>query len=253
MGGLRRLNAAASAHDCAAEILRDVPAGADAAARYTSRAPGKSTSAARNSAPFFGFLGSSVGGPRAAIACSLSGDDQRTRRYVGQLVAEIERQGLIGNTLIVYTSDHGEMGGEHGLWTKFNLLENSARIPMIVAGAGFPHGKVVDTPVSAVDLTPTMLEVAGTRPASGLRGHSLLGLANGRSREHPGYAYSESLSEGNCTGSYMIRQGDWKYVHYTWYGDLLFNIKQDPGEFHNLAGNPAHRDVQSSCKMSCAG
>ena len=193
------------------------------------------------------FLGFSIPFPadrvrrsRAAYLGMISELDE----YVGQLTAEIERQGLLENTLIVYTSDHGEMCGEHGLWTKFNLLENSARIPMIVAGAGFPRGKVVDTPVSAVDLTPSMLESAGVRPAPGLRGHSLLGLANGGTREHPGYAFSESLSEGNCTGSYMIRQGDWKYMHYSWYGDLLFNVKQDPGEFHNLAGNPAHREVE---------
>jgi choline-sulfatase len=158
--------------------------------------------------------------------------------YLGQLLDEIERQGQSDHTFVVYTADHGEMLGEHGLWTKFNLLENSARIPMIIAGAGFAKGKVVDTPVSAVDLTPTMLEVAGAPPGEKLRGHSLL------SPSHPGYAFSESLSEGNCTGSYMIRKGDWKYIQFTWYGNLLFNLKTDPGEIHNLAGRPEHRKIE---------
>lgn len=164
--------------------------------------------------------------------------------YVGQLTGELERQGLARNTVVVYTTDHGEMLGEHGLWMKFNLLENSARIPMIIAGGGFPKGKVVDTPVSAVDLTPTLLEIAGAPRNDKLRGHSLVGLANGSATGHPGYAFSESHSEGNCTGSYMIRKGDWKYIHFVWYGNLLFNLREDPGEFRNLAGNPQYREIE---------
>ena len=174
--------------------------------------------------------------------------------YLGQLLDEIERQGQAANTVVVYTSDHGEMLGEHGLWTKFNLLENSARIPMIVAGGGFTKGKVVDTPVSAVDLTPTMLELAGAPRGDRLRGHSLLSLSQGQvSGSHPGYAFSESLSEGNCTGSYMIRKGDWKYVHFTWYGNLLFNLKADPGELRNLAGKPEYREIEGELHGTLSG
>ena len=67
-----------------------------------------------------------------------------------------------------------------------------------------------------------------------MRGHSLNPMILGeRLGEHPGYAYAESHSEGNCTGSFMIRKGDWKYIHFTWYDDLLFNIGEDPGEFTN--------------------
>jgi choline-sulfatase len=162
---------------------------------------------------------------------------------IGKVLGELDRLGLAGNTVVVYTSDHGEMLGEHGLWTKFNLLENSARIPMIVAGPGVPGGKIVETPVSAVDLSPTLLDLAGAPKGDKLRGNSLVGLANGSSPNHPP-AFSESLSEGNCTGSYMLREGDWKYVNFTWYGNLLFNLKDDPGEFRNLAGDPKYRDIE---------
>jgi choline-sulfatase len=164
--------------------------------------------------------------------------------YLGQLLDELERQRQLENTIIVYTSDHGEMLGDHGLWMKSNLLENAARVPLIVSGGGFPRNHVIDTPVSHVDLIPTLLELASAPPAGGCRGHSLLRLADGREPEHPGYAFSESHSEGNCTGSFMIRKGDWKYIHFTWYGDLLFNLRSDPGEFENLAGKPEHKGIQ---------
>lgn len=154
--------------------------------------------------------------------------------YLGWILDKVD----LDNTLFVYTSDHGEMGGDHGLWLKNVLLENAARVPMIVAGAGLPRGKVVNTPVGHVDLIATMLELAGApRPAS-LRGHSLL------DGSHPGYAYSESHSEGNCTGSFMIRKGDWKYLYFTGDDPLLFDLKSDPGEFHNLAGRNETAAVQ---------
>lgn len=150
--------------------------------------------------------------------------------YVGWVIDEVEKSGQMDNTLFIYTSDHGEMLGEHGLWLKNVLLENAARVPLIMAGAGLPKGKIVDTPASHVDMVATMLAVAGiSAPRGALRGHSLLG------NDHPGYTFSESHSEGNCTGSFMIRKGDWKYIYFTGDEPLLFHLKDDPGEFHNLA------------------
>ena len=158
---------------------------------------------------------------------------------IGELLDELENTGELENTLIVYTSDHGEMLGEHGLWLKNNLLEGAARVPLIMAGAGLPRGMRVETPVSHVDLVATLLDFAGVPRPGGLRGYSLLPMTRGEQTSHPGYVYAESNSEGNCTGSFMIRRGDWKYIYFSWYGDrLLFNLKEDPGEMNNLAGNP---------------
>jgi choline-sulfatase len=165
--------------------------------------------------------------------------------YVGWLLDELERSGELARTLFLYTSDHGEMMGDHGLWLKNVLLENAARVPLLMAGPGLPRGVAIDTPVSHVDMVATILEAGGAARPKNLRGHSLLPLAGGAAGSHPGYAYSESHSEGNCTGSAMVRKGDWKYIHFAGDAPLLFNLRDDPGEFTNLAGAKKTRDVQA--------
>ncbi len=162
---------------------------------------------------------------------------------VGKVLNELDRTGQRENTIIVYTSDHGEMLGEHGLWLKNTLLDGAARVPMIMAGPGLPKGQTASTPVSHVDMVATMLELGGAS-AQGLRGHSLVSMAHGRASNHPGFAFSESHSEGNCTGSFMIRKGDWKYLYFAGGDPLLFNMKNDMGEYVNLARDKKFADVQ---------
>ncbi len=157
---------------------------------------------------------------------------------IGEILDTLEKTGQWENTLIVYTSDHGEMLGEHGLWLKNVLLDGAAHVPLILAGAGLPKGKAVETAVAHVDIVATLLEAAGALKASEHRGHSLMPLAHGNAGEHPGFAYSESHSEGNATGSFLIRKSDWKYIYFTGEEPLLFNVKDDPAEFRNLAGKP---------------
>jgi choline-sulfatase len=164
--------------------------------------------------------------------------------YVGWILDELEKTGQLANTLFVYTSDHGEMGGEHGLWLKNVLLEPAARVPLIMAGPGLPKGKVVDAPVSHVDMVATMLDIAGAQRPKELRGQSLVPLANGKPGAGPAFAFSESHSEGNVTGSFMIRKGDWKYLYFAGDEPLLFNLKDDPGEFRNLAGEKSAAAIQ---------
>jgi choline-sulfatase len=165
-------------------------------------------------------------------------------RMVGNLLDTLDKSGQMDRTLIVYTSDHGEMLGENGLWFKNVLLENAARVPLIMAGAGLPRGKTVDTPVMHADMVATMLELAGLSRDPKLRGRSLTALAHGRPGAHPGIAYSESHSEGNCTGSFMIRKANWKYIYATGYEPILFDLQRDPGELHNLAGSPETAAIQ---------
>lgn len=163
---------------------------------------------------------------------------------IGSLLEELDRTGQTGNTVVVYTSDHGEMLGEHGLWLKNVLLEGAARVPFIIAGPGIPVGRRVDAPVSHVDLVRTLLDIAGAPVDKTLRGHSLLPLMRGDAGQAPPFVFSESHSEGNCTGSFMIRKGDWKYLYFSGDEPLLFHLKEDPGELRNLAGRSETKEIQ---------
>jgi choline-sulfatase len=165
--------------------------------------------------------------------------------YIGKIWQHLETNGQLDNTLFVYTSDHGESLGEHGLWHKNTLYDVANHVPLVVAGAGLPSGVSVDTPVAHVDLVKTMLEMAGAETPPSLRGQTLLPLVFGKSGDHPLFAYSECHCEGNCTGSFMIRKGDWKYLHFSWYEGLLFNLAEDPGEFNDLSNDPAARQVRT--------
>jgi len=168
--------------------------------------------------------------------------------YIGKIYDTLQETGLLENTVFIYTSDHGEMLGEHGLWYKNNLYDGASRVPLIICGPGIPAKTSLSTPVGHVDLAATILDWAGLRQPSELRGHSLLPLISGKPDGHPGFAFSETHSEGNCTGSFMIRKGDWKFIQFTWYDDLLFNLKDDPQEMTNLAGDKATSEIRQELK-----
>jgi choline-sulfatase len=173
--------------------------------------------------------------------------------YVGNIRQALEETGQLENTIFVYSSDHGESLGEHGLWYKNNLFDVAARVPLVMAGPGIPRGARVDTPVGLVDLVRTFLEWGGAQAHRQLRGHSLMPLMQGRQGDHPGFAFSESHSEGNCTGSFMIRKGDWKYLHFSWHDDLLFNLRDDPGEFVNRIDDPGTASIREELKAILHG
>jgi len=159
--------------------------------------------------------------------------------YVGWLIDALNRTDQLDNTLVVYTSDHGEMLGSHGLWHKNVMYEDSVHVPMLMAGPGLPSGITVDAAVGHVDMVATMLEVAGAERPSNLRGTSLLSLMSGNGGDSTRFAYSECHCSGNLTGTFMVRRGDWKYIHFAWYDGLLFNLADDPGELVNRFHDPA--------------
>lgn len=165
--------------------------------------------------------------------------------HLGNVIDALEQRGTLHDTVLIYTSDHGEMHGEHGLFLKRALFEGAARVPIILAGAGLPQGKVIDTPVSDVDLTATLLDLAGVPRPAAMRGRSLLPLIAGDANAAPPHVYSECHTEGTCTGSFMIRRGDWKYLYFSYYGNSqLFNLRNDPGEMNNLAGRPETASIE---------
>src|SRR4051812_7994751 len=134
---------------------------------------------------------------------------------VGKILRAVEAAGLMENTRIVYSSDHGDNLGTRGLWGKSTMYEESAGIPLLLAGPDVPHGNVCDTPVTLADAFPTFLHALGARPDErdiGLPGHSLLDIAQGMVPRRT--ILSEYHAAGAPTGSYMIRHGQYKYIHY---------------------------------------
>ncbi|MCC7483445.1 MAG: sulfatase-like hydrolase/transferase [Burkholderiales bacterium] len=163
---------------------------------------------------------------------------------VGQVLAAVESAGLAHSTRMIYASDHGENLGNRGLWAKSTLFDESAGIPLIVAGPEVPQGSVVRTPVSLVDGFPTILECVGARPAAadaGLPGHSLFSIANGATPDRA--VLSEYHASASICGAFMIRRGRYKYIHYVGHAPMLFDMESDPYERVDLASDPRHRGV----------
>ena len=163
---------------------------------------------------------------------------------VGKVLAALERAGLAPSTRVLYGSDHGENLGTRGLWQKSTLFEESAGIPMILAGPDVPQGRSVETPVSLVDAFPTILQAAGARALAedrDLPGASLIDIANGALRERS--AFSEYHASASICGSFMIRRGRYKYIHYVGFEPMLFDLEADPCERRDLASDPVCRPV----------
>lgn len=164
---------------------------------------------------------------------------------VGKVLDKLKEIGAYENTMILYTSDHGENGGNHGMWNKNNLLEASAGIPMILSGPGIPKGKVSETPVSLVDIYPTILASQNIMPnerEKKMPGESLIQIAEEENqKERP--VFGEFHSTGSCTGGFMLRWGDYKYIYYVGYHPQLFDITNDPHEMHDLIDNPKYKDI----------
>lgn len=171
-------------------------------------------------------------------------DDQ-----IGVVLRALEEAGLSENTRIIYTSDHGDMAGEHGLWFKSSMYEGSVSVPMILAGPNVPEGKIVSTNVSLVDCFPTIVEAVGAELApedADLPGDSMWRLAQEQDRART--VFSEYHAVYSPGGEYMLRDERYKFVYYVDSPPLLFDLEEDPDELRNLAENPGYADVLASCE-----
>ena len=198
----------------------------------------------------FGFWGHSdeqVSRARAAYYGLVSYADDKLL----QLLAALDTNGLAGSTVVVHTSDHGEMLGEHGLWRKMSFYEQSVRVPMQIRWPGCSTaGRRVTECVSLVDLTATLAEVAGVdaerRQSVGLDGCSVTSLLSGGDATWEDAAFCELTSHGTDRPRAMLRRGSWKLCLSG--GDPLeselYDLAADAGEFHNLSGSAEVRDVE---------
>lgn len=174
---------------------------------------------------------------------------------VGRVLDELDRRGLATNTVIVFTSDHGYHLGEHGLWQKMSLFEESARVPLIIVAPGVSvRGGVARSPVSLVDLYPTLAELCGLRAPTNLQGQSLVPMLRDPSHRGRGWALTQvtrsrrvrSPEGGGMTNpkffGYTIRTERWRYTEWDEGrgGRELYDHDRDPRELTNLAEDPAH-------------
>ncbi len=168
---------------------------------------------------------------------------------IGHLLDVLEEQGLADNTVIVHTSDHGDMLGEHGLWRKMCFYEQSANVPLQISWPGkFAGGQRVGEAVSNVDAVATILELAGVEFGEwGLDGQSLVPALNGNTSGLNDIAISEHFAHGTDRAMGMVRSGNWKlcYGHSDPVDLELYDLENDPGEFTNLADIPEYSEIQT--------
>lgn len=160
---------------------------------------------------------------------------------VGRVVSALERLGLADNTIIVFTSDHGYHMGEHGLWQKMSLFEESSRVPLLIVAPGTSTaGAIVRAPVSQVDLFPTLAELCGVAAPENLQGQSLVPMLRDARVTGRGWALTQvtrgNPSRGGFLG-YSLRTPRWRYTEWDEgrQGYELYDHDTDPRELRNLA------------------
>jgi choline-sulfatase len=172
-------------------------------------------------------------------------DDQ-----VGKLLAALEAMDLADDTVVVFTSDHGDMLGERGLWYKWTLLESAVRIPLVIAVPGQVPSRVAE-PVSLLDLLPTLVDLgslggAAVPVVSEMEGDSLLPCLTGSGAlpsDRP--VYAEMNADGAISPCVMVRKGVWKYIHSEPDPPQLFRLDEDPHELRNLGGSPEAAAIEA--------
>jgi len=170
---------------------------------------------------------------------------------VGQVLNALDESGLSGNTRVIYTSDHGDNMGARRIWGKSTLHDESAGIPLIMAGPNVPEGQVCETLVSLVDIYPTILDGAGAPKGAGdeeLPGQSLMQIVAAPD-DHERIAFSEYHAAGAISGVYMLRTDRYKYLHYAGgYDPELYDLKADPEELRNVAAEPSYAEALNGLK-----
>jgi choline-sulfatase len=174
-------------------------------------------------------------------------------RQVGVVLDCLDATGLAGNTVVVYTSDHGEMGGEHGCWWKSNYYEHSAGVPMIARVPGSAlAGTVCDDVCNVYDIGATLIEAGGAEPLPNVDGRSLWPTLHGsRPADWTNETFCELVDVRGASPNFpsrMIRSGKWKLWVYADSAGLppaMFDLDADPGELNDLGDDPAYADIRA--------
>jgi choline-sulfatase len=165
---------------------------------------------------------------------------------IAKILGALEAAGLAADTRVAYTSDHGDNLGTRALWGKATMYEESAGIPMILAGPDVPRGAACSTPVDLCDLSATILDAVGAGDAIaelGLQGTSLLALATQPAVDRTALSQFHSFGPD---GQYMLRTLRHKYIHHVAMPPQLFDLEADPEELNDLGTDPAHAGIRQA-------
>ena len=162
---------------------------------------------------------------------------------VGRILAALDELGLRENTIVIFTSDHGYLLGEHDKYQKQHLFEESTRVPFILSVPWMTetHGQATSHLTELVDVYPTVADLAKLTPPDSLQGRSLLPLLENPNIDSWDRDFVFTISRN---GGESIRSHQWRFTHWGYgkKGEELFDLEKDPGEFTNLAGDPAHAE-----------
>ena len=153
---------------------------------------------------------------------------------VGELIAALHDAGVDTDTTVIFSSDHGELAMEHQQYYKMSHFEGSARVPLIFKGPGIQEGQRISTPVSLIDIAPTICELTDMEQRACFDGESLVPLLTGETDGCRGWALSSFSGVTSNTMAWMLRKGDYKLIAYEGYPSRLFNLAEDPGELNDL-------------------
>jgi arylsulfatase A-like enzyme len=177
---------------------------------------------------------------------------------VGRVLALLDAAGLARNTMVVYTSDQGFFLGDHGLFDKRFMYEESIRMPFLVRWpAGITAGSKSDALALNIDFGPTFLDVAGLPVQADMQGRSLLPVLRGRRpagwRTSMYYRYYHDPGDHNTRAHYGVRTRTHKLIHFWKQGQWeLFDLGNDPHELHNLYGQPGQDALTAGLKQELA-
>lgn len=166
---------------------------------------------------------------------------------IGLILDALKSSPFADNTVVVYTTDHGENMGEHGMWMKCCVYDASSRVPLIMSWPGrWKGGQQRTGACGSVDLVQTIADIGGAKIPADWNGVSMLPWLDDANHAWRDLAVCEYYGLDIASGLVMIRQGDWKYVYHTRADGShgpereLYNIARDPKEFHNLASDPTN-------------
>jgi choline-sulfatase len=165
----------------------------------------------------------------------------------GIVLRALQDLGLADDTIVVYTSDHGEMLGEHGLWQKFQFYESSCGIPLLMQVPGLEGNQVCQTPLSQVSMVPTVAELCNVPVSTPVDGPSLVKYLRQPRMKSTQPVFSE-YDLRTPRAKYMIRDGDLKYSFWTHDMPELYDLHSDPQEMKNLALEPEYQDEVKGLK-----